>query len=104
MTCPYIVLLYEAPHVVRRRTELRQFWQAPRRHPRLALDDQTLQLESELDRAIGTPPTTRRRRSRSKSGVRSRGSRRLTRSDSCANSELFPGRRRLGGSPTHDTT
>ena len=25
----YLVLLYEAPHVVRRRTELRRFWQAP---------------------------------------------------------------------------
>lgn len=26
----YLVLLYEAPHVVRRRTELRQFWHSPR--------------------------------------------------------------------------
>jgi type IV secretion system protein VirB4 len=52
----YIVLLYEAPHVVRRRTELRQFWQAPREALRAWLStDQTLQLlESELDRAIGT--------------------------------------------------
>ena len=52
----YIVLLYEAPHVVRRRTELRQFSQAPREALRAWLStDQTLQLlESELDRAIGT--------------------------------------------------
>ncbi len=52
----YLVLLYEAPHVVRRRTELRQFWQAPREALRAWLStDQALQLlETELDRAIGT--------------------------------------------------
>ncbi len=52
----YLVLLYEAPHVVRRRTELRRFWQSPREALRAWLSmDQALQLlESELDRAIGT--------------------------------------------------
>ncbi len=52
----YLVLLYEAPHVVRRRTELRGIWQTPREALRFWLSaDQALQLlESELDRAIGT--------------------------------------------------
>ena len=52
----YLVLLYEAPHVVRRRTEIRRFWQAPGEALRAWLSkDQALQLlESELDRAIGT--------------------------------------------------
>ena len=52
----YLVLLYEAPHVVRRSTELRGLWQAPREALRAWLStDRTLQLlESELDRAIGT--------------------------------------------------
>ena len=52
----YLVLLYEAPHVVRRRTELHGFWRAPREALRSWLSaDRALQLlESELDRAIGT--------------------------------------------------
>jgi type IV secretion system protein VirB4 len=52
----YLVLLYEAPHVVRRRTELRGFWQTPRKALRFWLSsDRVLHLlESELDRAIGT--------------------------------------------------
>jgi type IV secretion system protein VirB4 len=52
----YLVLLYEAPHIVRRRTEIRRFWQAPGEALRAWLSmDQALQLlESELDRAIGT--------------------------------------------------
>ena len=52
----YLVLLYEAPHVARRSTELRHFWQAPHQALRGWLSpDRALQLvESELDRAIGT--------------------------------------------------
>lgn len=52
----YLVLLYEAPHVARRSTELRRVWQAPRQALRAWLSpDEALQLvESELDRAIGT--------------------------------------------------
>lgn len=52
----YLVLLYEAPHVVRRSTELQRIWQAPRQALRAWLSPaDALQLvESELDRAIGT--------------------------------------------------
>ena len=52
----YLVLLYEAPHVRRRSTELRRVWQAPRQAFRTWLSpERTLRLlESELDRAIGT--------------------------------------------------
>jgi type IV secretion system protein VirB4 len=52
----YLVLLYEAPHVARRSTELRRVWQAPRQALRAWLSpDHALQLvEAELDRAIGT--------------------------------------------------
>ena len=52
----YLVLLYEAPHVVRRHTELGRMWQAPRAALRSWLStDHTLSLlEGELDRAIGT--------------------------------------------------
>src|SRR5688572_7398418 len=52
----YLVLLYEAPHVVRRSTELRNAWRAPRQALQAWLStDKTLELlESELDRAIGT--------------------------------------------------
>ena len=52
----YLVLLYEAPHVARRSTELRQIWQDPRKALRAWLSpDHALQLvETELDRAIGT--------------------------------------------------
>ena len=52
----YLVLLYEAPHVVKRRTELRRFWQAPREALRswLSVDPTFQLLESELDRAVGT--------------------------------------------------
>ena len=52
----HLVLLYEAPHVIRRSTELRRLWHAPRAALRAWLStDQTFQmLESELDRAIGT--------------------------------------------------
>jgi type IV secretion system protein VirB4 len=52
----YLVLLYEAPHVVRRSTELRHVWQAPREALRawLSTDRSLNLLESELDRAIGT--------------------------------------------------
>ena len=50
------MLLYEAPHVARRSTELRRLWQAPREALRAWLStEHTLHLlESELDRAIGT--------------------------------------------------
>src|SRR3954463_5325002 len=52
----YLVLLYEAPHVARRSTELRRVWQAPREalHAWLSADYTLQLLESELDRAIGT--------------------------------------------------
>ena len=52
----YLVLLYEAPHVVRRSTQLGRSWQAPRDALRAWLSaDQTRHiLEAELDRAIGT--------------------------------------------------
>jgi len=52
----YLVLLYEAPHIVRRSTQLGRAWQAPRQAIRAWLSgDQTRQLlETELDRAIGT--------------------------------------------------
>jgi type IV secretion system protein VirB4 len=52
----YLVLLYEAPHVVRRRTEIRRFWQGPGEALRawLSMDQARQLLESELDRAIGT--------------------------------------------------
>ena len=52
----YLVLLYEAPHVVKRRTELRRFWQAPREALRswLSVDPTFQLLESELDRATET--------------------------------------------------
>ncbi len=52
----YLVLLYEAPHVARRSTELRRVWQAPREALRAWLStEHTLHfLASELDRAIGT--------------------------------------------------
>jgi type IV secretion system protein TrbE len=52
----YLVLLYEAPHVLRRHTELAHFWNAPREALRAWLStEHTLQLlESELDRAVGT--------------------------------------------------
>lgn len=52
----YLVLLYEAPHVLRRSTQLRHVWQAPREAIRTWLStDRTLEvLESELDRAVGT--------------------------------------------------
>jgi type IV secretory pathway VirB4 component len=53
----YLVLLYEAPHVVRRSTELRNAWRAPRQALQAWLStDKTFELlESELDRAIGCP-------------------------------------------------
>ena len=52
----YSVLLYEAPHVTRKSTELRGVWRAPGEAFRAWLSpDHALQLlESELDRAIGT--------------------------------------------------
>jgi type IV secretion system protein VirB4 len=52
----YLVLLYEAPHVVRRSTELRGVWRAPGEAFRawLSPDHALRLLESELDRAIGT--------------------------------------------------
>src|SRR5687767_10529949 len=52
----YLVLLYEAPHVARRSTELRPLWQAPRQalHAWLSTDHTLQLLGSELDRAIGT--------------------------------------------------
>ena len=52
----YIVLLYEAPHVARKGSELRRFWQEPREALRgwLSTDSTFQLLESELDRAIGT--------------------------------------------------
>jgi type IV secretion system protein VirB4 len=52
----YLVLLYEAPHVVRRATQFRHVWRAPREALRQWLStDRTFQvLEAELDRAVGT--------------------------------------------------
>jgi type IV secretion system protein VirB4 len=52
----YLVLLYEAPHIVRRSTQLGRAWRAPRQAIRAWLSaDHTRQLlEAELDRAIGT--------------------------------------------------
>jgi type IV secretion system protein VirB4 len=52
----YLVLLYEAPHVVRRSTQLGRAWRSPRQAIRAWLSaDHTRQLlETELDRAIGT--------------------------------------------------
>ena len=52
----YLVLLYEAPHVVRRSTQLGRSWQAPRDALRawLSADHTRHILEAELDRAIGT--------------------------------------------------
>ena len=52
----YLVLLYEAPHVARRSTELRRISRAPRQALRewLSPDHALRVLESELDRAIGT--------------------------------------------------
>ena len=52
----YLVLLYEAPHVVRRSTELCRLWQEPRQalHAWLSADHTVQLLASELDRAIGT--------------------------------------------------
>jgi type IV secretory pathway VirB4 component len=51
----YLVLLYEAPHVLRRSTKLQGLWAAPREAVRAWLSsDHALQaIESELDRAIG---------------------------------------------------
>jgi type IV secretion system protein VirB4 len=52
----YLVLLYEAPHVLRRSTRLQRVWATPRQAMRAWLSsDHALQvLDSELDRAIGT--------------------------------------------------
>jgi type IV secretion system protein TrbE len=52
----YLVLLYEAPQLARRSTELSRVWQAPGQALRAWLSpEHTLHiLESELDRAIGT--------------------------------------------------
>lgn len=52
----YFVLLYEAPHVVRRTTELRGIWQSPRHALRgwLSPNHVLEVLESELDRGIST--------------------------------------------------
>jgi type IV secretion system protein VirB4 len=52
----YFVLLYEARHVVRRSTELRGLWHAPKQalHAWLSTDHVLHVIESELDRAIGT--------------------------------------------------
>lgn len=52
----YLVLLYEAPHVIRRSTQVRGLWQAPRQALRtwLSADRTGAIIEDELDRAIGT--------------------------------------------------
>jgi type IV secretion/conjugal transfer VirB4 family ATPase len=52
----HLVLLYEAPHVVRKSTELRGMWRAPGEAFRawLSPGHALRLLESELDRAIGT--------------------------------------------------
>jgi type IV secretion system protein TrbE len=52
----YLVLLYEASHVVRRSTQLRHFWRSPRDSVRAWLSDEHSFhiLEVELDRALGT--------------------------------------------------
>ena len=52
----YLVILYEAPHVVQRSTRLRGLWKGPREALRAWLStDRTLKLiETELDRAVGT--------------------------------------------------
>ena len=52
----YLVLLYEAPHMLRRSTRLQGLWTTPRQAMRAWLSsDHALQvIESELDRAIGT--------------------------------------------------
>jgi type IV secretion/conjugal transfer VirB4 family ATPase len=51
----YLVLLYEAPHVARRSTELRGIWRAPRQalHAWLSTNQTVHLLASELDRAVG---------------------------------------------------
>ena len=51
----YIVLLYEAPHILRRSTTLQGLWAAPREAVRAWLSSDHLfqAIESELDRAIG---------------------------------------------------
>jgi type IV secretion system protein TrbE len=50
----YLVLLYEAPHVARRNTELLRTWRAPRQalHVWLSTDHTIQLLASELDRAV----------------------------------------------------
>jgi type IV secretion system protein VirB4 len=52
----HLVVLYEAPHVVRRSTTLRRLWRAPRQAWQAWLSPTHTQelLASELDRAIGT--------------------------------------------------
>ena len=52
----YLVILYEAPHVVQRSTRLRGLWKGPREALRTWLStDRTLKLiDTELDRAVGT--------------------------------------------------
>lgn len=52
----YLVLLYEAPHVLRRSTKLQSLWAAQRKAVRTWLSsDHTLRaIEAELDRAVGT--------------------------------------------------
>src|SRR5262245_24774991 len=52
----YLVLLYEAPHVLRGSTRLHGLWTAPRQAMRawLSSDHAIQMIESELDRAIGT--------------------------------------------------
>ena len=52
----YFVILYEAPHVIRRATTLRRLWQSPRAALQcwLSSDATVRLLESELDQAIGT--------------------------------------------------
>ena len=67
----YLVLLYEAPHVVRRSTRLRGFWQAPREALRAWLSTDR-HAEAPRDGARSSRRrrcTTRRRRSRSRSAT-----------------------------------
>jgi hypothetical protein len=51
----YLVLLYEAPHVVQRSTRLRNLWTAPREAVRAWLStERTLKvIDAALDRAVG---------------------------------------------------
>ena len=52
----YLVLLYEAPHVARRSTELRRVWQAPRQALRAWLSpDEALQLVEQYREAARLP-------------------------------------------------